>query len=307
MTSRADASLPIAASPPARSLVGRRRRGARTLLPFLLLTPSLVWLLAFTYWPLVQVLVRSFWANGWSAGNYARLFADAHFTQAVANNLIYAGGTIVPALALALLFALALAEATPIALALRALFVLPLMIPLVGAAALFSFILLPGEGLLDTYLAPLGLGAANWLGDPALALPAIIAITVWKNTGYYMLFFLAGLAAVPRDLLDAARIDGARAFARFRHVTLPMLGPTFGFVLPIAALNAVTQIDHVVTLTQGGPSDATNLVLYYIYQQAEQNHDSGLAAAATVLSVAALLALTAGSLRATDRGLHHAS
>ncbi|MEO8714995.1 MAG: sugar ABC transporter permease [Acetobacteraceae bacterium] len=285
----------------------RHGRGGPARLPWVLLAPSLVCLGAFTYWPLAQVLVRSLRANGWSTGNYARLFADAHFTQAVGNNLIYAAGTIIPSLALALLFAVVLNETTRVTLTLRALFVLPLMIPLVGAAALFSFILLPGEGLLDTYLAPLGLGMANWLGNPSLALPSVIGITVWKNTGYYMLFFLAGLAAVPTDLLDAARIDGARAWARFRHVTVPMLGPTFGFVVPIAALNALTAIDHVVTLTQGGPSDATNLVLYYIYQQAEQNHDNGLAAAATVLSVAALLTLTAGSLRATDRGLHHAS
>ncbi len=284
--------------------MARSRRRRRALLPLALLAPSLIWLAAFTYWPLVQVLVRSLGAGG---ENFARLFADAHFTRAVINNLEYAGGTIVPALALGLGFAVVLSEATPVVLLLRTLFVLPMMLPLVGAAALFSFILLPGEGLLDTWLAPLGLGAANWLGDPALALPAVIAITVWKNTGYYMLFFLAGLAGVPRELLDAAHIDGAGALARFRHVTLPMLGPTFGFVLPIAALNALTQIDHVVTLTQGGPSDSTNLVLYYIYQQAEQNHDPGLAAAATVLSVAALLALTAGSLRATDRGLHRAS
>ncbi len=267
------------------------------------MAPSLLFLLAFTYWPLLDVLEGSLGTGG----NYARLFADAHFTQAVVNNVVYAVGTIVPSVVLALLFAVVLSETTRVTLALRALFVLPLMIPLVGAAALFSFVLLPGEGLLDTYLAPLGLGMTNWLGNPSLTLPSVIAITVWKDTGYYMLFFLAGLAAVPADLMDAARIDGARTWARFRHVTVPMLGPTFGFVLPIAMVNALTQIDHVVTMTQGGPSDATNLVLYYIYQQAEQNHDRGLAAAATVLSVAVLMILAAGSLRATDRGLHHAS
>lgn len=281
----------------------RRRSRGRLLLAAGLLAPSLVFLLAFTYWPLLDVLEGSLGTGG----NFARLFADAHFTQAVINNVFYAIGTIVPAIVLALLFAVVLSETTRVTLALRALFVLPLMIPLVGAAALFSFILLPGGGLLDTYLAPFGLGMTNWLGNPSLALPSVIAITVWKNTGYYMLFFLAGLAAVPSDLMDAARIDGARAWARFRHVTVPMLGPTFGFVLPIAMVNALTQIDHVVTMTQGGPSDATNLVLYYIYQQAEQNHDRGLASAATVLSVVALMVLATGSLRATDKGLHHAS
>ena len=288
---------------------GRVRQPRRRFMSgYALLLPSLLCLALFTYWPLVQVLTRSLWVGGSiGLGNYARLFSDGHFTAAVTNNVLYAIGTIVPSLMLALAIAVALQETTRVTLVLRTLFVLPLMIPLVAAAALFSFVLLPGEGLLDTYLAPLGLGAANWLGDPTLALPAIIGITVWKNTGYYMLFFLAGLTAMPQDLLDAARIDGAGAIARFWHVVLPMLGPTFGFVVPIAAVNALVQVDHVVTLTQGGPSDSTNLLLYYIYQQAEQNNDPGLASAATVISVAALLSLAVFSIRATDRRLHHAS
>jgi sn-glycerol 3-phosphate transport system permease protein len=172
---------------------------------------------------------------------------------------------------------------------------------------LFSFILLPGDGLLDFYLHKLGIGMINWLGDTDLALGSVIAITVWKNTGYYMLFFLAGLAGVPQDLVDAATIDGAGAWRRLRSIVLPLLGPTFGFVVPIALLNALTQIDHVVTMTQGGPSDATSLLLYYIYQQAAQNYDTGLASAATVISVAALLSLSLISFRLIERGVHYES
>src|ERR1700731_3749247 len=122
-----------------------------------------------------------------------------------------------------------------------------------------------------------------------------------------MLFFLAGLAAVSQDLVDAARIDGAGAVRRLRSVILPMLGPTFGFVVPIALVNALTQVDHIVTLTQGGPADATNLLLYYIYQQAAQNYDTGLASAATVVSVAALLSLSLISFRLLERGIHYES
>ena len=278
-----------------------------------LLLPSVVLLGAFTYWPIVEVAWRSLdqarfgQAPRLGLGNYARMFADPHFAKAAANNALYAVFTVIPSVLLALLFALALREGTRIDAILRTLVVLPLLIPLVAAAALFTFILLPGEGLLDHYLARLGVGATNWLGDPSLALGSVIAITVWKNTGYYMLFFIAGLAAVPAELLDAARVDGAGAWARLRHVTLPMLGPTFGFVIPIALLNALTQVDHVVTMTQGGPSDATNLLLYYIYQQAEQNFDVGLASAATVVSVAALLALAWIAFRVSDRTAHHAS
>lgn len=279
--------------------------------PYALLLPSGVFLLAFTYWPVLQVLVgslnvRTFGGTAhWGFGNYARLSADPHFLNAIRNNLTYAAGTIIPSLVLALLFAVGLRESTRIAALLRTLIVLPLLIPLVAAASLFTFIFLPGAGLLDYYLAHLGFGETNWLGDPSLALGSIIAITVWKNTGYYMLFFLAGLAGLPQELLDAAKIDGANAMQRFLRVTLPLLGPTLAFVLVIAVLNVLTQVDHVIVMTQGGPSDATSLLLYYIYQQAHQNYDIGLASAATVVSVAVLFALSVASLRTLERGIHY--
>ena len=278
-----------------------------------LLAPALVFLAAFTYWPVLRVLGDSFMVGRFAGqhtlglDNYRRLFADPHFARAASNNVLYAAGTIVPSLVFALLFALALRNTTGFTTVLRTFVVMPLMIPLVAAAALFSFILLPGEGLLDFYLAKLGGPSINWLGDTDLALGSVVAITVWKNTGYYMLFFLAGLAGVPQELLDAATIDGAGAWRRFRSVILPMLGPTLAFVVPIAILNALTQVDHVVTMTQGGPADSTNLLLYYIYQQAAQNYDVGLASAATVISVAALLALSLMSFRLLERGVYYES
>ncbi len=281
--------------------------------PWLLLAPSGVFLIAFTWWPVLQVAVGSFRVRGFGVAarfgvsNYGRLFADPRFFHAVGNNLIYAAGTIVPSLGLALALALALRESSRFAAILRTVIALPLLIPLVAAAALFIFIFLPGGGLLDHYLAGLGLGQVNWLGDPSLALGSIIAITVWKNTGYYMLFFLAGLAGIPDELLDAAKIDGAGATQRFLRVSLPLLGPTLAFVLIIALLNVLTQVDHVIVMTQGGPSDETMLVLYYIYQQAHQNYDLGLASAATVISVGFLFALSMMSLRSLERGIHYES
>jgi sn-glycerol 3-phosphate transport system permease protein len=278
-----------------------------------LLGPAFLFLAAFTYWPLLRVLAESLTVGRFAGqqafglDNYRRLLADAHFARAAWNNTVYAAGTILPSLVLALLFALALRDTTRLTTVLRTFVAMPLMIPLVAAAALFSFILLPGEGLLDFYLRKLGVPAVNWLGDTDLALGSVAAITVWKNTGYYMLFFLAGLAGVPPELLDAATIDGAGMWQRFRNVTLPMLGPTFAFVVPIAILNALTQVDHVVTMTQAGPADATNLLLYYIYQQAAQNYDVGLAASATVISVAALLSLSLISFRTLERGIHYES
>lgn len=285
----------------------------RSFAPWLLLAPSLLFLVLFTYWPVVQVAWRSLvvqrfgTAPAYGFGNYTRLLADAGFGQAALNTALYALGTVVPSLLLALGFALALRDGTRVVAVLRTMLVLPMLVPLVAAAALFTFILLPGAGLLDHHLARLGVGATNWLGDPSLALGSVIAITVWKNTGYYMLFFLAGLAAVPEDLVDAARLEGANSWQRFRHVVLPLLGPTLGFVAVIALLNVLTQVDHVITMTRGGPSGATNMLLYYIYEQAHQNGDLGLASAATVASVAALLCLALLSLRTLERGIHYES
>ena len=276
-----------------------------------LLAPSAVFLIAFTYWPVLRVIVGSLTvhgfrgANHWGLDNFSRLFADPHFTRALLNNLIYAVGTIAPSIALALLFAIGLKETTRLSSLLRTAIALPMLIPLVAAASLFVFIFLPNAGLLDHYLAKLGVRETNWLGNPSLALGSIIAITVWKNTGYYMLFFLAGLAGIPQDLLDAAKIDGASTTQRFLHVTLPLLGPTLSFVLVIALLSVLTQVDHVIVMTQGGPSDATTLLLYYIYQQAHRNYDVGLASAATVVSVVFLFALSEVSLRGLERGIYH--
>ena len=291
------------------------------LIPWLLLAPSAVFLIGFTYWPVLQVLAGSFTVRGCGTAshaglsNYTRLFADPHFFRAVTNNLVYAAGTIVPSLTLALALAVALRESSGFTSLLRTIIALPMLIPLVAAASLFIFIFLPGAGLLDHYLARLSPGwttwggtdwaETNWLGNPSLALGSIIAITIWKNTGYYMLFFLAGLAGIPNELLDAAKIDGAGPVQRFFRVTLPLLGPTVAFVLIIALLNVLTQVDHVIVMTQGGPSDSTMLVLYYIYQQAHQNYDSGLASAATVISVAFLFALSMISLRSLERGIHY--
>ena len=291
----------------------RRPRARPALLAGALLAPSAVFLLTFTYWPVLQVLissltVRTFQGTAHSGiGNYTRLFADPHFAKAVINNVIYAAGTIIPSLTLALAFALGLRESTRFASILRTLIALPLLIPLVAAAALFIFIFLPGAGLLDYYLAKLGVSETNWLGDPSLALGSIIAITVWKNTGYYMLFFLAGLSGIPQDFIDAAKIDGAGAWQRFLRITFPLLMPTLGFVSVIAVLNVLTQVDHVIVMTQGGPSDSTALVLFYIYEQAHQNYDIGLASAATVVSVAFLFALSLVSLRTLEQGTHYES
>lgn len=279
------------------------------MLAFGLLAPSLVFLALFTYWPVLQVLWQALHNQQKIGGpqvyvgldNFLKLFADQAFRRALANNLLYAFGTVVPSLVLALGFAMALARSSRVNALFRSLFFLPVLIPLVAAASIFLFIFLPNAGLLDYHLAKLAISGPNWLGDPDVALYSIMGLTIWKNAGYYMLFFLAGLQAVPADAYEAAILDGAGPWQRLHYVTLPYLKPTIGFVLVIGLLNVVTQVDHVFVLTKGGPSDSTNLLLFYVYQQAVESYDAGRAAAGTLVMLALLLVISASSLRTLER------
>lgn len=296
------------AKPRVLQLASRRPRRS-TLLAFGLLAPSLILLTLFTYWPVAQVFWQSLHNQQKVGGpqgfvglaNFAALFADAAFRKALANNLLYAVGTVIPSLVLALGFAMALVRSSRINALFRSLFFLPVLIPLVAAASVFLFIFLPNAGLLDYHLAKLAISGPNWLGDPDIALYSIMGLTIWKNAGYYMLFFLAGLQAVPADAYEAAILDGANPWQRLRYVTLPYIKPTIGFVLVIGLINVVTQVDHVFVLTKGGPSDSTNLLLFYVYQQAVESYDAGRAAAGTLVMLALLLVISASSLRTIER------
>src|SRR5262249_49191367 len=170
------------------------------------------------------------------------------------NNLLYAVGTIAPSLVIALVLALLLDGSSRFKAVIRGIVFLPTLIPLVAAAALFSFIFLPSIGLLDHYLAMLGLRRFNWLGDPDIALWSLTLVTIWKNAGYYMLFYLAGLQAIPLEAHEAAILEGATFLQRLRHVVLPLLKPTTAFVLVIALVNVITSVDHVVVMTKVGPT-----------------------------------------------------
>lgn len=294
---------------PVRVRIGKAAR------PYLLLLPALVFLTLFTYWPMLQVLSSSLYQRRAIGGegdfvwfsNYERLAADPDFAGALLNTGIFVAGTVIPSIILGFLFALALRRSGIVTNTFRAILFFPTLMPLVAASALFIFIFLPGVGLLDYYLAKIGVRSFNWLGHPETALWSIVLLTVWKNAGYYMLFFLAGLQSLPEDAEEAALIEGASWWQRQWYVVVPMLGPTFAFVSVIAIITAVIQVDHVIVMTKGGPNNATNLLLFYIYQQAHEFYDIGKATAATVITLALLLMLSAVSLRTMERRVHYES
>ncbi|PKE32887.1 sugar ABC transporter permease [Rahnella sp. AA] len=286
----------------------------RLLFPYLVLLPTLIFLFLFTYYPLFQSAMDSLFDSRLSseappfAGlqNYLRLVQDSVFWRALLNNLAYILMTVIPGIVLALLLAVALWENTSLNRWLRTAFFFPMIIPLVSAATLWLFIFMPGMGLLDYYLAKMfGPMNNNYLGMSNSALIALSVIGVWKFAGYYMLFFLAGLQSIPASAREAALMEGASRPQVFLYVTLPLLRPTISFVVTIALIYSITQIDHVAVMTQGGPNNATTVLLYYIQSLANDTHDLGKASAATFLTLVLLFGFSMLNLRVLERGAHY--
>ena len=286
----------------------------RTLFPYLILLPTLIFLFLFTYYPLFQSATDSLFDSRLSSDappfvglqNYLRLIQDSVFWRALLNNLSYILMTVVPGIILALLLAVALWENTSLNRWLRTAFFFPMIIPLVSAATLWLFIFMPGMGLLDYYLAKaFGPMNNNYLGMSNSALIALSVIGVWKFAGYYMLFFLAGLQSIPASAREAALMEGASRPQVFFYITLPLLRPTISFVVTIALIYSITQIDHVAVMTQGGPNNATTVLLYYIQSLANDTHDLGKASAATFLTLVLLFGFSMLNLRVLERGAHY--
>ena len=181
----------------------------------------------------------------------------------------------------------------------------PTVLPMIAAANLWLFFYTPGLGVLDQIGSLFGLPSVNWLGQPETALWAIIIVTIWKEAGFFMIFYLAALQTIPVDLKEAADIEGTSRWTYTRRIVLPLLMPTTLFIAVNAMINSVKLIDHLFILTKGGPSDASKLVLYYIWEMAFAFFDAPHAAAITVLVIAVLGVVAAVQFLYLDRRTHY--
>ena len=216
--------------------------------------------------------------------NYADLMAIPLFWQALRNTLYFVmvGGPLSAAASLAasLLVHSRLTRLKPF---FRSAFFAPWVTTLVAVALVWRYIYHPQYGLLNAGLGLLGLGPVDWLGDPHWAMPSIILLSVWKNFGYNMLVFLAGLSSIPEELYEAAALDGAGAWNRLRHITLPMLGPTFVFVGVVTMIASFQIFSEPYVMTQGGPLKSTTTLVLLMYEQGFRWWRLGLAAAIAVV------------------------
>jgi sn-glycerol 3-phosphate transport system permease protein len=292
--------------------VRRRSRGPTVGLAAALLAPTLVFLLVFTYWPLVVSILGSFqrFAPGgaprWvGLQNYRDLGNDALFRQMLRNTAVYVVIVGPLAVVMGLGAALAVNGHRRLRLVARTLIFHPVLLPTVAIAATWLFLLNPVSGPVATLIGRLTGRAQGLLEDPGTALITVALVAIYKNCGLYMLFFLAGLQAISRELQDGARVEGASEWQVFRYVTWPLLGPVTFYVGVTAALDALRNVDHIFVLTRGGPANATNVLLYETYLKAFEFWDTGRASALTVLMVAVLLALALLAMPRLERGIHY--
>ena len=278
---------------------------------WLLLLPALSLLAAFTHTPMITTFWRSFTSSGMQNNtgftweNYRYLYEDDVFWQVLSNSLWYAAITVPVSMFLALGMALWVNSKIRGKSILRLAYFTPTILPMISVANIWLFFYTPEIGLFNELLSWFGHRGYNWLGDPDLSLYSLMFMTIWKEAGFFMIFYLAALQTISPDLYQAASIEGASRWTNLRRITLPLLMPTTLFVLVNAFLNAFKLVDHLFILTKGGPNNASNLLLYYIYENAFSFFDTAYAAVLTVVLLIILIALAALQFGVIERRVHY--
>ena len=280
---------------------------------WLLLLPAFTLLIAFTHYPAVATLAQSFFSSGTARrpstfiglDNYAYMANDPVFWKVLSNNIWYAVGTIPTSIAIAIVMALWVNRRLPGRGLVRMAYFTPTILPMIAVANIWLFFYTPDIGLIDQISGLFGLASQNWLGDPDTVLGCIIVITIWKEAGFFMIFYLAALQSLPPELEEAGRLEGAGRWYFFWKVTFPLLMPTTLFVLINAVINSFKLVDQLFILTKGGPNNASSLLLYYIYEVAFSFFDQAYASTLTVVLLILLAVIAVGKFTVLDKRIHY--
>jgi multiple sugar transport system permease protein len=286
-----------------------RSRRRRILVAYTFMLPSLIVLAVFMFYPLIRAAILSF--TNYSVfgvtkyvglSNYITLLHNSQFWGDLVNTVYYAGVTTPVSVALALALALLLnRRGLPGRSVLRAAIFLPAVVSLAVAAIPFRLMFTPSIGLITYWLGAIGVHSTDWLDSTTLAMPAVIIVGVWKNVGFYMVIYLAGLQTIPKEFYEAARIDGASAWQRFRNVTWPLLSNTTMFVTIIALIASFQAFDQIFVMTQGGPAFSTETLVMLIYREGFQQFQMGYASAIGYVLVLIILLFSLFQMRYFNR------
>jgi multiple sugar transport system permease protein len=253
---------------------------------FIFLLPNLLGFLAFILGPVVASLALSF--ASWDLltpikwvgiGNYRDLFTDEVFWKVLWNTVYYTLGTVPLGIAISLFLAIALNQKIRGIELFRGIYFLPVISSTVAVAVVWQWLYNPEFGLINHLLHLIGIRGPNWLTSTTWAMPAVIITSIWKNLGFNMLLFLAGLQGIPEHFYEAAKIDGANWWQRFRHVTIPLLSSTTLFVVVMSIISSFQVFDQIYIMTAGGPARSTSVLVHYLYQNAFQYFKMGRASA----------------------------
>jgi multiple sugar transport system permease protein len=288
-------------------------RRQETITGYLFLLPNILGFLIFSSVPVLVTLAISL--LDWDLiraprfvglDNYIKLLTDdALFRKVLFNTGYYVLGTVPAGVILSLLLALAMNANVKGIAVYRAIFFIPVISASVAVAMMWRWLYNTDFGLINVLLTSIGLKGIPWLSSTACAMPSVILMAIWKSLGYNMLIFLAGLQGIPIHLHEAAAIDGANSFQRFRHITVPLLAPTTFFVLIISGINSFQVFDLAFVLTRGGPGDATNTMVMYIYNQAFQFFHMGYAASIAWVLFAIIFVVTLCQHQLQKRWVHY--
>lgn len=279
----------------------QRRRLREACGAYAFLLPALVLGVVFVIAPIVVIFPLSL--TDWDLitgrrtfvgfDNYVYLFGSYKFYRSIVNTVYFAGVKVPLDLVLSLLIAVLLDKAIRGIKAFRIAFFAPVVTPMVAAAMVWIWLYDPSLGALNHMLELLGFKPVRWLQDPRWAMPAVILFSLWKGLGYDVVIFLAGLQAIPQQLVEAAMVDGANSRQIFFRVTLPLLSPVIFFVLVVGVINALKTFTQISVMTPtGGPLYSTGVLVFYIYELAFVNGKLGRAAAAAVVLFGMCLSLT---------------
>jgi len=267
---------------------------------YLFIFPALIGFFVFMLYPMFTGIYLSFteWVGfgpvKWvGLKNWVKLFHDTHFLKAVWNTVYYTLGILAIGVPLALLLALLLNQKFLKGRNFfRAVYYLPVISMMVAVSMLWKWLLSPNHGLVNYFMGLVGLPKINWLLDPRWAMPGLILMSIWKGTGFNMVIFLAGLQGIPKMYYEAAEIDGANSWHKFRYVTLPLLSPTTYFIIITTMIHSFQIFQQAYILTEGGPREATTTIVYYIYKNAFEWFQMGYACTQAVLLLVILVLAT---------------
>jgi multiple sugar transport system permease protein len=290
----------------------RRRRLGENLYGLAFVGPLVLGLIVFTYGPVAYAAWLSFNEGDYirplewvGLDNYIRALNDELVGKALENTAYFVLGTVPAGIALSLLLALAMNQNLRGIVVYRGVFFLPTITSAVAISLMWMWMYNPEFGVINTALKSIGIKGPKWLASPDWAMPSIIIMAVWRGLGYNMLLFLAGLQGIPKELLEAAEIDGANAVQRFFHVTFPLLSPTTFMLVVLSIIGGFQVFEYSYVMTGGGPLYSTLTIVLLIYQRAFQTFEMGYASALAYALFAIIMVMTIIQLRLQSRWVHY--